>query len=40
MSVCEHVVVLDAGKLIAAGAPKEVVQNAAVIEAYLGTKHA
>ncbi len=40
MSVCEHVVVLDAGKLIAAGAPKEVVQNAAVIEAYLGKKHA
>jgi len=34
------VVVLDAGKLIAAGAPKEVVQNAAVIEAYLGKKHA
>ena len=40
MSVCEHVVVLDAGKLITAGAPKEVVQNAAVIEAYLGKKHA
>jgi len=40
MSLCEHVVVLDAGKLIAAGAPKEVVQNAAVIEAYLGKKHA
>ena len=36
MSLCEHVVVLDAGKLIAAGVPKEVVQNAAVIEAYLG----
>jgi len=40
MSLCEHVVVLDAGKLIAAGVPKEVVQNAAVIEAYLGKKHA
>jgi ABC-type branched-subunit amino acid transport system ATPase component len=40
MSLCEHVVVLDAGKLIAAGAPKDVVQNAAVIEAYLGKKHA
>ncbi|TMB32799.1 MAG: ABC transporter ATP-binding protein [Deltaproteobacteria bacterium] len=40
MSLCEHVVVLDAGKLIAAGPPKEIVQNSAVIEAYLGKKHA
>jgi branched-chain amino acid transport system ATP-binding protein len=40
MSLCEHVVVLDAGKLIAAGAPKEIVQNPAVVEAYLGKKHA
>ena len=40
MRLCEHVVVLDAGKLIAAGAPKEIVQNPDVIAAYLGKKHA
>jgi branched-chain amino acid transport system ATP-binding protein len=40
MSLCEHVTVLDAGKLIASGTPQEVVQNAEVIAAYLGKKHA
>jgi branched-chain amino acid transport system ATP-binding protein len=40
MSLCEHVAVLEAGKLIASGSPKEVVENPAVVEAYLGKKHA
>jgi len=40
MSLCEHVVVLEAGKQIASGSPKEVVLNQAVVEAYLGKKHA
>jgi branched-chain amino acid transport system ATP-binding protein len=40
MSLCEHVTVLDAGKLIASGTPQEVVANPEVIAAYLGKKHA
>jgi ABC-type branched-subunit amino acid transport system ATPase component len=40
MRLCEHVVVLDAGKLIASGTPQEVVQNPEVVAAYLGKKHA
>jgi branched-chain amino acid transport system ATP-binding protein len=36
MSVCDRLVVLDAGKLIAAGRPAEVAANAQVIRAYLG----
>jgi len=40
MSVCEHVMVLEAGKLIAAGTPQQIVENPSVIEAYLGKRHA
>ena len=34
--LCEHVYVLDGGKLIAEGAPKTVISDPAVIAAYLG----
>ena len=34
--LCDHVYVLDSGKMIASGTPSEVVNNPAVIAAYLG----
>ena len=36
MALCDHVVVLHHGRLLAAGAPREVVHDADVVEAYLG----
>ena len=36
LSVCDHVIVLDFGKVIARGAPSEVREDHAVIKAYLG----
>jgi branched-chain amino acid transport system ATP-binding protein len=37
MDISDRVVVLDRGRRIAAGAPSEVQNDAAVIQAYLGT---
>jgi branched-chain amino acid transport system ATP-binding protein len=39
-SLCDRMVVLNYGELIASGAPKEVLENPAVVEAYLGKGHA
>jgi branched-chain amino acid transport system ATP-binding protein len=36
LEVCEHVLVLDFGKLIASGTPREIRTTPAVVEAYLG----
>jgi branched-chain amino acid transport system ATP-binding protein len=36
MRLAEHVFVLAQGRIIAEGAPQAMVENAAVVEAYLG----
>jgi branched-chain amino acid transport system permease protein len=40
MNLCEHLYVLDAGKVIAEGSPREIQANEKVKEAYLGTQKA
>ena len=40
MTLAERVLVFNQGRTIASGKPREVVANPAVIEAYLGRRHA
>jgi ABC-type branched-subunit amino acid transport system ATPase component len=37
MGICDHVVVLDFGRVIAAGSPSEITRDAHVVDAYLGS---
>ncbi|AOY59076.1 MULTISPECIES: ABC transporter ATP-binding protein [Desulfococcus] len=37
MNVCDRILVLDQGRMLAEGAPREIQSNAAVMSAYLGT---
>jgi branched-chain amino acid transport system ATP-binding protein len=36
MNICDHIVVMESGRLLFRGAPEEVRRNDNVIEAYLG----
>ena len=38
MRLCDHIVVLNKGQIIAEGTPKEIRANPAVIEAYIGKR--
>jgi branched-chain amino acid transport system ATP-binding protein len=40
LELCDRLVVLNYGAVIAAGAPREVMRNPEVVSAYLGGAHA
>ena len=40
MGICERLMVLDYGRVIASGTPEEIKSNPDVIKAYLGTDNA
>lgn len=39
MNLCERIIVMDNGRILAEGKPREIQSNEAVLEAYLGKKH-